>query len=141
MKTFKTLAFALIAAISFSSCQKYPDGPAISFITKLERVSNDWEVKEARRGGENVTDDYDEYSLYINKDYSARLEATYSFNDATFIYQTDGTWEFNNDKEELYFDFEDDDADGFYYILKLERDELWIEDKDDGTELRFEPIQ
>ena len=38
------IAGALATAISIPACQKYEDGPAISLLTKTQRLTGDWEV-------------------------------------------------------------------------------------------------
>ncbi len=140
MKTLRNTALAILIGIGLTSCSKYEDGPAISFVSKVERIENDWEIEKAERNGENVTEEYDQYELYLNEDYTARLVAVYTSDNITFQYETDGNWEFENDKEELKLDFENDDADNTYIILRLKKDELWLENKEDGTELHLEPM-
>lgn len=141
MKSLKILAGIIGLSFMVASCSKYEDGPAISLVSKLERVANDWEIEKAERNGDNVTEDYDQYELYLDDDYSARLVARYTSDNITFVYETDGSWEFNNDKEELALDFDNDDADSEYIILRLTSNEMWLQDKSDDTELHFETKQ
>lgn len=53
--TGTTLAFVLLA-----SCKKYDDGPAFSFRSKKERVTNVWKINYAYdyKDSVNITSDY-----------------------------------------------------------------------------------
>ncbi|MBR9859171.1 lipocalin family protein [bacterium] len=126
----------LCVAFVFASC-KYEEGPAISLSTKKDRVANTWNVYEATNDGEDVTDSYDQFTLMTAEDGDASLVATYTFGDITYQYETDGTWEFDNNKENLVLDFEDDDADRTYMILRLTEDEMWLREKGEDLELKL----
>lgn len=111
----------------------------VSLKSKKERVSNTWKIEKAYRNGNDVTSDYDQYELQMLTDGDARLVAIYTFGDFTFEAETDGTWNFQNDKEEIRLDFENDDADNVYQILKLKEKELWIREKGGEDELHLIP--
>lgn len=127
-------------AAGFTSCKKYEEGPVFSFYTKKARMANTWVVYEAYEDGENVTSAYDQYELKLTKDGDAKLVALYTSGDFTFEYETDGTWEFVNDKEDLKLDMENDDADQEYQILKLQNNEMWLREKGEDVELRLESL-
>lgn len=129
----------LAVALTFTSCKKYEDGPAVSLIPKKERVANTWQIEQAWNDGEDVTDNYDQYELQMLTDGDARLVAIYTWGDLTFEYETDGTWNFENNKEEIKLDFEDDDADNTYQILRLKETELWLREKGGEVELHLMP--
>lgn len=139
MKTSHLLIPAFILVLSVSSCSKYEDGPAISLRTKNERVANTWKIEQAMRNNQDVTADYDQYVLTMTKDGDARLEAIYSSGQFTFQFETDGTWKFDDSKEILILDFENNDADASYQILKLKEDELWIREQGGEDELHLIP--
>lgn len=132
------LAFSVIL-ISMTACQKYEDGPAISLRSKSERVANDWKINQATDSGKDVSSDYKRYELNLTKDGGATLSADYNFGGFTYQYVTNGNWSFSNDKEKINFDFENNDADGIYRILKLKEDEMWLFDESDELELHFVP--
>lgn len=135
-----TLILAVVfCALSLVSCSKYEEGPAISLRSKKERVSNTWKIENAYRSGEDVTEDYDQYTLTMTKDGDARLVAIYTSGAFTFEYETNGTWKFENSKEVLVLDFEDNDADNKYQILKLKEDELWLREQGGEDELHLIP--
>lgn len=135
---FAVLFFAAAAGLIISGCEKkYEDGPAISLRSKKARVENTWEVEKAYdENGENITSEYDRYELRLTKDGDAELRAEYF--GATF--DTEGTWEFRSNKNNIYMDFENDDADGNYEILRLKEDEFWLQKNDGSEEIRLTPM-
>ena len=122
-----------------ASCSKYEEGPGISFVSKTERVSNTWEVESAYNGDENITSSYDEYTLQLLFDGDASLAALYSLGSLSFEFETNGTWEFVENKEEIYLNFEDDDADRIYIIQRLKQEELWLREKGTDVQLKLIP--
>jgi len=139
MKTKVFLACTLFVAFTLASCSKYEEGPAISLRSKKERVANTWKIENAYRNGEDVTGDYDQYSLRLTKGGDATLAALFRSGNLTFEYETDGTWKFESDKEVLNLDFENDEADRKYQILKLKEDELWLREQGGEDELHLIP--
>ncbi|WP_306643352.1 hypothetical protein [Sanyastnella coralliicola] len=141
MKT-KILNLLVIATImlSITSCSKYEEGPVISLRSKTERVANTWVIEKAYDGGEDVTDNYDEYIIQFLSNGQSSLAAIYELGNIQFEYETDGTWEFDNNKEKIIVDYENDDADGTYLILKLYEEELWLIQQGSGVELRLRPM-
>lgn len=145
MKIYKKLISASFLSatllVGASSCSKYEEGPAFSLRSKKSRVANTWEVKKAMEDGKDVTNDYEQYQLRLLQDGDARLTAIYTSGNFTWEYETDGTWEFSNDKEDLQLDMENDDADFTYQILKLKEKEMWLREKGGDTELHLEPFE
>lgn len=140
MKKTKILLFsAMFLTVSMFSCSKYEEGPALSLRSKKERIANTWKIEKAYRSGQDVTEDYDQYLLTMGKDGDASLLATYTSGAFTFQFQTNGTWKFENSKEVLVLDFEDDDADAKYQILRLKEDELWLREQGGEDELHLIP--
>ena len=137
MRTIKiTVLAALTSGLLLSSC-KYEEGPAISVLTKKQRVENTWVIDKALDNGEDVTSDFDEYTLITDKDGDAKLNASYTFGNFTYDAETNGIWSFEDSKESINFDYEDDDADKTYQILKLKSNEMWLREKGDDLELRL----
>jgi hypothetical protein len=137
MKITTILTFALSTVFALSSCNKYEDGPSISLKSKKARVSNEWAIESASRDGEDVTSSYDEFTLQMMDDGDANLAAIYNFGNFSYEYETQGTWMFTDDKNNLKLDFEDDDADQEYQILKLQTNELWIRELGGEDELHL----
>ncbi len=135
MKT--KLMIVLLAGIGFTSCNKYEEGPAISIIPKNERVANTWVVERAENNGNDVTSDYDQFDLYLTDDGDAQLDANFTLFGTQYQTSTNGTWTFTNDDANIKLDFEDDDYDEEYQILKLTTDEMWLRELGGETELHF----
>lgn len=139
MKRIKMSA-VFIAAISLfavTSCSKYEDGPGVSLVPRDERVANTWEYDKVFEDGEEVTENYDQYELYLTSDGDAELDAEYQFGGVTVETSTNGTWEFQNEEENLSLDFEDDDQDNTYQILRLTQEELWLREIGGETEIHL----
>jgi hypothetical protein len=136
MKTTKSIILTLVAVILSTGC-KYEEGPAISLRTKKARMENTWNIEKAMDDGEDVTDSYDNYTLRLDKTGDASLTASYSYGPFAYTGTTDGTWDFTNDKNDLKLDFEDDDADMEFQILKLTNEELWLREKGEDLELHL----
>jgi len=140
MKTGKLIiGISVIATMALAACKKYEEGPVISLRSKKERVANVWQIGSAYNNGEDVSDQYEEYTVKFTKDGDAELAALYSFGDFSYEYETDGTWEFENNAENLEVDYQDDDADETYQILKLEEEALWLRVKGEEDELHLIP--
>lgn len=139
-KIISMSCIAFFAITVFTSCSKYEEGPLISLRSKTERISNTWKVEQALENGEDVTDQYDQYQLEMLNNNDASLAALYSLGSFTYEYETEGTWSFEDSKEQLELDFEDDDADRIYDILRLKEKELWLKEAGGSIELRLEPL-
>lgn len=134
-KQLKLIGLALSTALVVTSC-KYEEGPIISVRPKKERLENTWKVEEVRDGDQDRTEDFDHYELRLTSDGNAELRAEYF--DVQF--ETNGIWEFKNSKEDIYIDYENDDADRNYEIIKLKEKELWLkETSGDFLEFRLIP--
>lgn len=129
---FSVIAIALFA---FTSCETYPEGPLISLVSKTDRVTNSWKVAQALDNGTDVTANFNQYELNLAKDGTAELTAKYVFLGVNFDYTTNGTWAFVSDSEKISFNYENDNADGVYQILKLKENEMWL--KEDGGTLEL----
>lgn len=137
MKNKWIAVIGIIGIVSFGSCKKYEEGPAISFKSKKERVANTWIIQQALRDGEDVTSDYDEFTLRTTKDGDAELAALYSFGAFSYEYETSGTWGFESNAELISFDYQDNDADVKYQILRLEEDAMWLREQGGEDELHL----
>lgn len=129
----------LLMLTSVVSCKKYEDGPLISLTPRAERMTNTWVFAYAEEDGENVSSEYDQYELYMNLDGEAQLDASYTSFGVTYSTSTSGKWRFTNDEENVLFDFDDDEFDNEYNILRLMNEELWLKDLDKDLELHLLP--
>jgi len=131
------LSLITVTLLSVSSCKKYPDGPGFSLRTKTSRVVNNWKIVQAFDNGKEVTSDYNKYELSLTKTGKASLAVKYVILGLNFEYVTNGTWAFVSNKEKISFDFENNDADKVYKILKLEEDEMWLKEDTGTLELHY----
>lgn len=117
----------LVGLITFSACKKYEEGPGISLRSKSSRLEGDWKAEEFYINGEKQEEDPNEEE-----------HVTTFTKDGKYIqkegqHQTEGTWEFVNDKEEIKVYMTDTSSgmtftyDFTYKILKLKNNELWLE--------------
>lgn len=138
MKNMKYIGLLLGISLVYSAC-KYEEGPWVSIRSKKERVSNTWKVEKAYEDGQDVTSSYQQYELQLLRSGSAKLVAIYTSGNVTVEYETNGTWDLIDNKEELRLDFENNNADNTYKILKLKEKEMWLRDTDDDVELHLMP--
>ncbi len=131
------LTMSLITFLIFS-CKKYPDGPNFSWTSATERVANNWKVGKALDGNTDVTSDFEKYEITFTKNYAATLSAKYKAFGITYQYVTEGTWSFGDNEKKLIVNYNDDNADKTYIILKLAEDEMWL--KEEGTNLELHLI-
>lgn len=134
-----TLLLIITLGSLSTGCGKYEDGPEFSLRSRNERIANTWRVESAMNAGNDVTSAFDQYELKLTKDGDATLTANYQLGDVTFEFATNGTWNFENSDEDLKLDFENDDADETYNILRLKEKELWLREKGGELELHLEP--
>ncbi|MBK8615493.1 MAG: hypothetical protein IPN85_19020 [Flavobacteriales bacterium] len=141
MKPLSIVSILAISALGTLStgCGKYEDGPDFSLRSRASRIANTWKVESARKGGDDVTSSFTQYELNMTKDGDATLTANYELGDVTFEYATNGTWDLENKDEDLKLDFENNDADETYNILRLKEEELWLREKGGDLELHLEP--
>ena len=139
MKSTKAIILAAAVLLGAASCKKYEEGPMLSLRSKKERVANDWRIGKAMNGDEDVTSDFDEYHVVFTKDNKTTLTATYKFLGTTYRFTTSGTWSFESDKEKLKVDYENDDADNTYLIIRLTEKEMWLREEGSSLELHLVP--
>lgn len=129
------LLSALIAGL-LSSC-KYEEGPLLSLQSRTKRVAGNWSVAYATNDeGEETTDSYEDLTLSLREDYTARMEFSTSFGSVDLL----GTWDFAQD--ETRFQLEDLDLptglvsfDEEFEIFRLTRDEFWLRDPVDTMQV------
>ena len=140
-----------IALFSITACSKYEEGKA-SMRTKKSRLCQKWKVDAARVVWEDgsaildVTADYTDASLEFEKDGSySMIQYGWSTSNPPpaapdFKEESIGSWEFFNDKTQLYTDQtvqeiyipdnsiidESEYQDQIWRIVKLQKDELKV---------------
>jgi hypothetical protein len=133
-KLFKSAMLIMISGIlvfGIQGCNKYPDGPTISFKSRTDRISNVWKVDNYKVNGTDYTTLVSGYTETFTKG------GTYSYNWG--ILSGSGTWQFQNKDEEVKISGLNNQSDVTLFILKLEEKQFWyyIMDGDDRREFHM----
>lgn len=125
----KVVVLGLLLGI-FAACNKYPDGPKFSLLTKRSRLAGVWDLQETVYQSGQVYTDQNDYLTTIKKNKTMTIEnGSGSFS---------GTWAFFSDDEEVRFAFN-----GIYEqykIRRLAKKELWLQDVSNGDILKFKNL-
>ncbi len=121
------------------ACNKYEEGPGVSFRSRKGRVANTWEVEKyiASDGTESTPDPNDDTQVTYDKD------GSYTVSSASSGFSLTGTWEFNDDKTRIYTSYEfggDTYKDTSGVITKLKNKEMWTKD-DDNSEVHLKAVE
>ena len=114
-KNYLFLSIAVIISLAITSCGKYEDGPGFSLLSKTARMTNKWELKSV--DGEIIP------AGEIVWEFKKDGEATISYGG---LGTETGTWEFSDDKEDLFLEFDGDAS--TLKIRRLTNKELWVEE-------------
>ena len=123
-----TFAGLLTGALLFSSCNKYPDGPGFSMLSKKDRMEGEWDLQETDHADGTVTYDTSADIMKLTDD----MECIYQSGVITIT----GSWEFAEKKEKVrilvsgYFS-------KLYSIRRLKSKELWLMDDSNSDVLKF----
>jgi hypothetical protein len=138
MSLKKSNANLFLIMVGFSlflmtGCQKYDEGPAISFRTRTERVSNTWKVDNYKVNGTDVTSLVSSY----NETFTKGGGYSYEWGEISGA----GTWKFQNKDEEIALTGTDNQNDHVLYILKLEEKQFWYYYISDGDRHEFHLVE
>jgi hypothetical protein len=116
----KNLVFLLLAVLtlSFFSCGKYEDGPFFSILSKKQRLDGIWSLVLVLNNDVDVTTVYPADQGYT-------FDKNGSFKKVSNGVTTSGTWEFNDDKSEIYITIDNSPNADAYHILRLTNKHLW----------------
>lgn len=116
-------------AITFTSCKKYEEGPALSFRSKKARVVNEWKIEYAFETSSGATTTQD----YFNETWEFTKDGDFFERDQGVIDKS-GTWEFISDKESIQVNLISNNP-RYYTIIKLNNKEMWLKDNDEEYHL------
>ena len=125
---FSTTLLLAISAAIVSSCNKYPEGPKFTLLSKKERMEGEWDLKETDHADGTVTYDIMNDIIELGDD----NEYTYTSGNISIS----GEWEFISDKEKVMFKFANLNL--TYKILRLKSKELWLQNEDNGDVMKYE---
>lgn len=112
---------------TFSSCNKYPDGPKFTLLTKKERMQGLWDLTETNHSDGTVT--YDNWNDIM--ELTEENEYIYTSGNIS----VSGEWEFVSDKEKVLFKI--GNLNSTYKILRLKSKELWLQNESNGDVLKY----
>lgn len=121
------LAGIVTGALLFTSCNKYPDGPGFSMLSKKERMEGKWDLQETDHADGTVTYDTAGDIMELTND----MECMYQ---SGFI-TVEGTWEFTDKKEKIRISV--GSLSKVYSIRRLKSKELWLMDDANSDVLKF----
>lgn len=131
----KILLWLLLSAFVWTGCNTYEEGPWISFTKKENRIRGFWELGAVYKNGVKTTDEHPSsvesresvWELYKNK------TLLITFLEGETYYKSNGSWKFEEDKENLGVTFTTRYASltRSYTILKLSNKEMKLKFKDE----------
>lgn len=121
------LAGIVTGVLLFTSCNKYPDGPGFSMLSKKERMEGKWDLQETDHADGTVTYDTAGDIMELTND----MECMYQ---SGFI-TVEGTWEFTDKKEKIRISV--GSLSKVYSIRRLKSKELWLMDDANSDVLKF----
>jgi hypothetical protein len=130
MKNLISLGLVAIMALTVmvSSCNKYPEGPKITFLSAKARISGDWKMTKYTINGADYTSSFGTQTMTIEKD------GTYSstYTSGSFSITSTGTWAFNGDKTTISFTETGESSAEIFTILELRNKQLMLQQVVDG---------
>lgn len=127
------LAVTTIMASTIISCNKYQDGPSVSFRSRTQRVANTWKVDNYKVNGNDFTSLVQGYTETFSKD------GNYSY--SWGIINGTGKWAFQNSDSEIKINGTDNQSSETLVILKLEEKQFWYYYMDGSDKKEFHMVQ
>jgi len=126
---------AILATVVFSGCDKYEEGPTLTFSSNVKRITGDWKITKNTKNGVAETYNVNDHTK-INSD--GTLVATYYT--GSIALDISGTWKFLNDDVNLemtttYLSYTSTLT---YTIKRLSSSELFMERQDGNDSYRVE---
>ena len=119
IKSFLPVLFVAITGIAIitgEGCQKYEEGPFISFRSRAERVANTWKIDNYKVNDNDYTSLVTDYGETFSKDGNY----SYTWGSAAGT----GTWSFQDKDTEIKLTGISNQDDHVLVILKLQEDEF-----------------
>lgn len=132
MRKFTILfVVAIMASFVFSGCNKYDEGPTLTFKSNTSRISGEWKTTKATRNGVAETINPND-RITIVKD--GTLTVTYT--NGVISYTVAGTWAFSSNDEIVTFttSYVGTTHSQAYNIKRLSSTQMYLEYQD-GNDL------
>ncbi|MBT7995729.1 MAG: hypothetical protein HN691_12710 [Bacteroidetes bacterium] len=121
------VSILLFIVVGLSSCGKYDEGPSLSLMSKVSRITGDWQI--ILQNSQTVSD---VVVWSFNKDESF----TRSYNGQANV--NPAIWSFSADKEIIEVYYLNDDYTDYYNIIQLKNSSIILEIDNSGTITRYE---
>jgi hypothetical protein len=115
----------LAMTVTFSGCKKYPEGPGFSLSSAMKRFAQHWALNNVTANGVDVT------LLFTGVSWDIEDDGDYT--QITPLGNILGTWQFNDDKTQAYFDQTATSQKDTVTILRLKKDECKLQQVDAGV--------
>ena len=131
MKTKNILFGILVIASSLTSCKKYPDGPSISFRSRIERVANTWKMEQVMLNGSDVT------SNFTNTNYTETYDKSENYSYSSTEESGSGKWSFENNDMQIKRQGVSGQPTLDLTILRLKENSFWYKYTDGNDNYEF----
>jgi hypothetical protein len=137
MKNYKNLllfATALLFGVFVSSCNKYEEGPKVTLLSAKNRLSQDWELTNFNKNGENQNlEGYSQFfSFSKGGSYTQTVTVQSVWGPVTEI--ENGSWSFSSDKKNISLTKEGVSSSNTYRLLELRKSQFKVKYTEDGDE-------
>ncbi len=131
MKTKNILFGIIVIASSLTSCKKYPDGPSISFRSRIERVANTWKMEQVMLNGSDVT------STFTNINYTETYDKSENYSYSSTVGSGSGKWSFENNDMQIKRQGVSGQSTLDLTILRLKENSFWYKYTDGNDSYEF----
>jgi hypothetical protein len=131
MKTKNILFGIIVIASSLTSCKKYPDGPSISFRSRIERVANTWKMEQVMLNGSDVT------SNFTNINYTETYDKSENYSYSSTVGSGSGKWSFENNDMQIKRQGVSGQSTLDLTILRLKENSFWYKYTDGNDSYEF----
>jgi hypothetical protein len=136
--------FVLATIISISSCNKYENGPSVSFRSKVHRIANTWKYENYVVNGVELAGNPEYQTLKQFWAPNGEMNTT-SINQVTGLASSvSGKWELVDNDKKIRVTQNNvvqgiPDLVTMYTILKLANNEMWLRSGDLSTDIHLVP--
>lgn len=134
----KNILIGTIIFLLIGGCNKYEDGPTISFVSPIDRITNSWKYDEVFRNGLDITAGEQTQDLIYTKSSigfaeDGRFSYIEDYRDSA-LETGDGFWEFNDNKTIITLIYDDaNKPNRTLNLTRLERRFLWFSENLNGN--------
>jgi|APGre2960657404_1045060.scaffolds.fasta_scaffold49215_2 hypothetical protein len=138
----KIFASILLMALVLSSCIKYEDGPAFSFLTKEKRLTRAWQLTKVEYfiGQDSILVEGEVYPFFL--DFEKDKSLSYKIEESGSLQEYSSSWNWHLGTWGITLDLAQgamgNNGSRNYQIKRLSKKELWLNDRATGNNYYFE---